>query len=259
MCFQVDESFSSSKDFMGKMELDLFKKIIDETSSNGTKAITLASRGEPTLHPQLKEMLEYCSGKFIEIKMNTNATRLTKELIHTILKSGITDLVFSVDSYQKEDYEKIRVRGVFETVLNNIKLFQEIRNEFYPNSLCATRISGVKVNKDLDANEFKKFWEKYVDHVSMQEMDIRWDTYNNPLEIAAESPCNALWERMYIWFDGTCNPCDMDYKSELSVGNIKENSIKEIWNSKKYTNLRNMHMEGMRKNCYPCDRCPVGS
>ena len=46
-------------------------------------------------------MLEYCSGKFIEFKMNTNATKLNEKLIHQILKSGMTDLVFSVDSYYK--------------------------------------------------------------------------------------------------------------------------------------------------------------
>jgi len=147
MCFQIDDSFTSNKDFMGKMDLGLFKKIIDEITLNGTKAITLASRGEPTLHPQLKEMLEYCSGKFFEIKMNTNATRLNDELIHTILKSGVTDIVFSVDSYKKEDYEKIRIRGVFDTVVKNVKRFQEIKKEFYPESFCATRISGVRVNK----------------------------------------------------------------------------------------------------------------
>ena len=259
MCFQIDDSFTSNKDLMGKMELSLFKKIIDELSLKGTKAITLASRGEPTLHPQLKEMLEYCSGKFFEIKINTNATRLTEELIHVILKSGVTDIVFSIDSYEKEDYEKIRVRGVFETVEKNVKLFQKIKKENYPESFCATRVSGVKVNKELDVKEFKKFWEKYVDHVSMQELDIRWDTYHNPLEIAAESPCINLWERMYIWFDGICNPCDMDYKSELSVGNLKDSSIQEIWNSKKYTNLRNDHQQGLRKNYFPCDRCPIGS
>ena len=56
MCFQIDESFTKSKKFMGMMNLELFKKIIDESHQNGTKAITLASRGEPTLHPLLDKM-----------------------------------------------------------------------------------------------------------------------------------------------------------------------------------------------------------
>ena len=44
MCFQIDDSFTSNRDLMGSMDLELFKKIIDEAEVNGTKAITLASR-----------------------------------------------------------------------------------------------------------------------------------------------------------------------------------------------------------------------
>tara|TARA_B100001540_G_C15802461_1_gene640537 strand:+ start:383 stop:1480 length:1098 start_codon:yes stop_codon:yes gene_type:complete len=258
MCFQIDKTFSNDRNFMGSMDISLFKKIIDECKSGGTKAITLASRGEPTLHPNLGEMLEYCKDKFLELKLNTNATKLTEKLCHQILKSGVTDLVFSVDSYAKEEYESIRIKGVFEEVLNNIKRFQKIREE-YPNSKIATRVSGVKVESRQDPKKFKEFWENYVDHVVMVEMENRWDTYHNPKEIMGAGPCNYLWERMYVWYDGICNPCDADYKSELSVGSVKNSTIKEIWNSKKYQKLRELHTSNKRDNCFPCDRCPIGN
>jgi radical SAM protein with 4Fe4S-binding SPASM domain len=259
MCFQVDETFNKNSQLMGKMDFELFKKIIDEAYEGGTRAITLASRGEPTLHPKLGEMIEYCSDRFFELKINTNATRLNEKLIHQILKNGITDLVFSIDSHTKEEYEKIRVKGNFDVVLNNIKKFKEIREKDYPNSRCVSRISGVKINPEQDPLSFKKFWEQYVDHVVMVEMEQRWDTYHNPIEIGGKNPCEYLWERMYVWFDGICNPCDSDYKSELSVGSVKENTISEIWHSQKYKKIREFHLSGNRKECYPCDRCPVDS
>ena len=257
MCFQIDETFNKSQEFMGKMNLELFYKIIDQACAGGTKALTLASRGEPTLHPQLGEMLDYCKGKFFELKINTNATLLNEKLIHKILQSSVTDMVFSVDSYQKDEYESIRVRGIFENVLNNIIKFKEIKEKEYPDSKCTTRISGVKIVKEQDPIEFKEFWEQYVDHVVMVEMENRWDTYHNPIEIAGSGPCEYLWERMYVWYDGTCNPCDIDYKSELSVGSIQNNSIKEIWNGEKYKKIRELHLNGNRNQCYPCDRCPI--
>ena len=64
---------------------------------------------------------------------------------------------------------------------------------------------------------------------------------------------------MYVWYDGTCNPCDIDYKSELAVGSIKNQTIHEIWHGDKYSKLRNAHEIGKRNSCFPCDRCPVGS
>ena len=30
-----------------------------------------------------------------------------------------------------------------------------------------------------------------------------------------------LWTRTYVWYDGEVNPCDFDYKSNLSVGMSK--------------------------------------
>ena len=257
MCFQIDESFTSGNKFMGMIDFDLFKKIIDEAVQGGTRAITLASRGEPTLHPKLGEMLEYCSGKFFELKINTNGTKLPDKLIHQILKNGVTNMVFSIDSYTKDEYESIRVQGIFEEVVNNVKRFQEIREKDYPDSRCETRVSGVKVDKNQDPIKFKNFWKNHVDNVVMVEMENRWDTYHNPKEIMASGACNYLWERLYIWYDGLCNPCDIDYKSELSVGSVKEKSIKDIWNGEKYTQLRNDHLSGKRNKVYPCDRCPV--
>jgi len=256
MCFQIDETFSGNKNFMGKMNISLFKKIIDECETGGTKAITLASRGEPTLHPQLGEMLEYCAGKFLELKLNTNATKLTEKISHQILKSEVTDLVYSIDSYTKKEYESIRVQGVFEDVLNNIKRFKEIKKQ-YPDSKCATRISGVKVDPKQNPQKFKDFWQQYVDHVVMVEMEPKWDTYNNPVELAGKNPCQILWERMYVWYDGICNPCDADYKSALSVGSVNNSTIKEIWNSPKYKEIREFHSNGKRSMCFPCDRCPI--
>jgi len=259
MCFQIDESFTSNDNFMGMMDFGLFKQIIDDAVKCEIKAITFASRGEPTLHPKLGEMLEYCSGKFFEIKINTNATKLTEKLIHQILKSGVTIMVFSVDSYKKDEYETLRVNGIFEEIVNNVKKFKKIREKFYPNSICETRISGVKVDKKQDPIKFKNFWKDYVDNVVMVTMENRWDTYHNPKDIMASEACLYLWERIYIWYDGLCNPCDVDYKSELSLGSIKEQTIGEIWNSKKFNDLREMHFNGKRNKVYPCDRCPHGA
>ena len=60
---------------------------------------------------------------------------------------------------------------------------------------------------------------------------------------------------MFVWWDGKVNPCDYDYKSKLSLWNVKEKNISDIWNSKEYNNYRNLHLNKQRKNIYPCDRC----
>lgn len=105
MCFQVDKSFAQ-KEYMGRMPLDMFDKVIDEASSNSCKSITLASRGEPTLHKDLPLMLDLIRKKnFLDVKLNTNATKLNEEMSRAILTSGVNELVYSVDAGTKETYE----------------------------------------------------------------------------------------------------------------------------------------------------------
>ena len=256
MCFQVDKSFTKQP-FMGMMDLDLFKRVVDEAVEGGTGGITLASRGEPTLHRQLPVMLKYLSGKFFEIKLTTNATKLTESLIHDIFQSGVNLVIFSVDTHEKEIYEQIRVRGDFDIVYKNIRMFQEIREKDYPDSSLVTRISAVKFREDQDPKGFCDFWSDLVDEVGMKEAAARWDTYNNEPSPDLEAPCGYLWERLYVWYDGSISPCDADYKSMLAVGSIENSSIKDVWHGRRINEIRSDHKLGQRANCFPCDRCGI--
>lgn len=259
MCFQADSSFSKNKSMMGFMDLNLFKKIISEAKKNDCNAVTLASRGEPTLHKQFTELCNILKkANFLDLKLNTNATVLDEKKIHAILSTNFSEVIFSVDAGTKETYEKIRVLGKFEKVVNNIKLFNEIRLKYYPNSCTTTRISGVKVSTDQDLEQMSRFWSKYVDEVSIKEASPRWDTYNNKKNNEI-NPCLNLWYRMYVWYDGAVNPCDFDYKSFLKMGNVTEDRISDIWKNKFYKNLRNDHLSKNRKKHTPCDRCPITS
>ena len=255
MCYQSDKSFTK-KPYMGSMSENLFYKIIDELHEGGTDAITFGSRGEPTLHNKIGDFIDYTSNKFMDLKLITNATKLTEDLSHKILSSNVNQLTFSIDAYDKKTYEEIRRRSDFDNVFKNIKRFNEIRNSKYPNSNLITRASGVKVkNSNQDENKFLDFWKPYVDEVGMKSAFERWDTYSNEPHPDFLTPCSFLWERMYIWFNGIVNPCDSDYKSFLTYGNVNDTSIKDIWNSKSINEVRQKHTSNKRSQCFPCDRC----
>ena len=254
MCYQADKSFSSrSNGFMGHMKLDIFKKIIDQLEGN-VEAITLASRGEPTLNPNIEEMINYCSNKFLAFKINTNASMLNEKLIHTLLASNLQTIVFSIDSKDKESYEKIRVNGNFEKTIRNLELFNNIRNKHYKRSEKIVRISGVKINNEQNIDEMKKKWGDIADIVAFTNYTPWESSYENNENNIIE-PCHELWTRMFVWWDGKVNPCDYDYKSVLSKWNVNQKSIKDIWNSEEYNLLRKNHLEKKRNTLEPCKRC----
>ena len=255
-CYQTDSEFNKrSKGFMGHMKLETFKLLVDQAEGN-IEFVSLASRGEPLLCPYIKEMLAYTRDKFLNLKINTNASVLDEKMSHSILTSGVKTLVFSADAADKNLYSKLRVNGKLEKILTNIKQFQEIRIKKYPKSKIITRVSGVKINNQQNLDDMEKFWGNFVDQVAFVNY-VPWENVYLSSFSEIQTSCSDLWRRMFVWWDGKVNPCDVDYKSKLLSGHVKNNSISELWKSDNYNNLRKKHMSKLRNTVSPCNRCVV--
>tara|TARA_B100000686_G_scaffold163963_1_gene171567 strand:- start:1162 stop:2316 length:1155 start_codon:yes stop_codon:yes gene_type:complete len=253
-CYQIDEEFTrKSNGMMGMMSLDLFKKLIDQAEGK-CEAVTLASRGEPLICPNIEAMIRYAGGKFLALKLNTNAWFLDEKLCYAILEAEVNTLVFSADAASEPNYSKLRVNGSLQKVYENIKLFHEIRKKYFPESKIITRVSGVKVPGTDNLENMEKFWGELVDQVAFVKYNPWENSYDQPAN-DIEEPCSDLWRRMFVWWDGKVNPCDVDFKSHLSTGNASFEDLSDIWQSSSYMDLRVKHKEKKRSQCEPCNRC----
>ena len=255
-CYQTDNSFTRrSNGFMGHMTLETFKNLIDQAQGN-VEFISLASRGEPMLCKDINAMLAYTQGKFLNLKLNTNASMLDEDKVHVILESGVKTLVFSVDAAEEPLYSQLRVNGSLEKVLENIERFQKIRETQYPNAKIITRVSGVKVRAEQDLDGMVSYWGGLVDQVAFVAY-VPWENvYDAPYTNIA-TPCSDLWRRMFVWWDGRINPCDVDYRSILTAGRLGDKGLSQLWRSEPYETLRSGHINGRRSSVSPCDRCVV--
>ncbi|MBF0489179.1 MAG: SPASM domain-containing protein [Candidatus Omnitrophica bacterium] len=255
-CYQTDVSFTTKANgFMGTMSLDLYKEIIDQSYGN-IEFFSLASRGEPLLCKEIEEMLAYCQGKFLGFKINTNASMLNERLCHTILSGGVNTIVFSADAAKEPLYSQLRVKGNLQKVLDNIRLFQDIRRKHYSSSRIISRVSGVKFGPEQDMDSMIQLWGEMVDQVSF----VKYNPWENIYEAKindVQMPCSDLWRRMFIWFDGSVNPCDTDFKSTLTVGQMGKQNISDLWQSQNYQQLRKSHLDKNRSSVSPCQRCSV--
>jgi radical SAM protein with 4Fe4S-binding SPASM domain len=253
-CYQVDEEFTrKSNGMMGMMSFDLFKEVIDQAEGR-CEAVTLASRGEPLVCPDIEAMLRYAGGKFLGLKLNTNAWFLDEKLCHAILESEVNTVVFSADAASEPFYSRLRVNGNLARVHNNIKRFKDIRDRQYPQARVLSRVSGVKVPGAGELDEMEKFWGGLVDQVAFVKYNPWENSYDQAVNDTNE-PCSDLWRRMFVWWDGKVNPCDVDFKSHLCIGNAKSDSLSDLWKSSKYQSLRESHRKKNRSQCEPCVRC----
>lgn len=255
-CYQTDRSFTQGRSgHMGQMPLDTFKRVVDEIESK-VEAVTLASRGEPLMAKQIEEMLAYLRGKFLGLKINTNAWYLDERKAHAILETEPNTLVFSADAADPELYARLRVHGKLDRVLANVRRFAEIRARSYPGSRTITRVSGVRFSDEQDFDAVESFWHDYVDQVAFVDYNPWENAYETPAN-GLVAPCSDLWRRAFVWWDGRMNPCDVDYKSSLSAGSTVDTSVSKLWRGESYERLRRDHLSGLRQVRSPCKGCVV--
>lgn len=255
-CYQSNEAFSKKESgHMGVMSLDTYQSVIDQVEEH-VQFVSLASRGEPFVCKDLSSMLEYSRGKFLNLKLNTNASLLNEERCHALLNGAIRTLVFSADAAEEPLYSQLRVRGSLDRVLRNIEMFQKIRERDYPKARILTRVSGVMVDETKqDIGRMQKLWGGLVDQISFVAYNP-WENIYEAEPSEVDAPCSDLWRRMFVWYDGTVNPCDTDYMSTLKLGSIK-GGVSSLWRSHQYEQFRKAHIHGGRHDVEPCRRCVV--
>lgn len=260
MCTIDLEKGNESKIKKGLMDWNLYTKIVDEASEIGVSSIKLNWRGEPTMNPQLADMVRYAKEKnILDVMINTNAVRLDENLSKELIDAGLDNIFFSVDSINPEKYEQIRIGAKYENVMTNIKRFSEM-NESAGHPVY-TRVQKVLMNDTNQENEeFKAFFSRYVDQVAFEDyIPYGERSYGKEVKREGNFPfaCAQLWQRLCITWDGECLICCRDFADDDPIcGNIAESSIRDVWNSKKLQGIRKLHEQGLWyeidlcKNCY---------
>ena len=211
-----------------------------------TNLITLHVKGEPLMHPNLKEILDVCKENSLKVNITTNGTLLKEKRDVLLNSSALRQLNISLHSLSqnenmKDSYEKY-LEDIFETVdeltksnkeiyisyrlwnLKNISKNDEntyILNKIEKKYNVPDLIQKAKENEfiELDRNVFLN-----------QDIEFNWPDING--EIVSETgTCRGLRDQIAILVNGDVIPCCLDQDGEIKLGNIFENSLEEILNS----------------------------
>ena len=231
------------KGIIKPLDIELYKKIINEAKEYNCPSISFHNNDEPLLLNDLEDRIKMAKeASFLDLIMTTNANLLIKERTDKLLFSGLTKINFSVDAFDEENYEKIRVGGNFKKVLKNIDYFMQKRKKLNL-KLPITRATCVLTKftyKKMD--KFLKFWKKRVDMVEFQNFQaLKGHTESlKPLKAKIDTNfiCNAPWQQIVIRPNGDILPCCSFYGTGLVLGNIKNSTIYEAWYGEKMKKIR---------------------
>lgn len=236
---------------IGFMELDLFKKIIDECSEHDIVAeVHLHGFGEPLLDPQLINKLQYAKQRNIKkTYFVTNASLLSVDTAEKLIASGLDKIKFSFYGADKETYEAIHCGLNFDEVENNIRNFFKIRDKM-GSARPAVTIQFIPQAVDVEGrnNLFRK-WKgfinkKYGDRIEDFYLHnwIYGRGYNSPQKKNRSfKSCAIPFKIIQILSNGDVVPCVFDFNGKMTMGQVRTKTIKQVWNSAEYVLLRKNH------------------
>lgn len=249
-CFQ-----SYDKSFKGNiMSNDLFQMIVGQLQEfeNPINVIHLYGLGEPMLNPNLPDFIRILKDKNAakEIAVTSNGSRLEENYSKRLVNAGLNRLSISLNGICDKHFEKITEKEVsFDEIYRQIKYFYEIRKQCHLH---------IKINGDYFTEEekyrFVNLFKDYSDTLNIDHVVNVWSgikvtekaretIYGGEEEWKnrekEEILCPQMFYELLIHSDGSVSPCCVDYNyKQENLGNVKTQSLKEIWNGFRLLDIR---------------------
>ena len=262
----------------GTADLELFRQTVDQLHSH-LIYLLLYFQGEPYLHPHFLDMVSYASKRKIFVATSTNGHYLTEEKAKATVESGLSEVIISVDGVTQETYQSYRVGGKLEKVKEGIRNLVKARQAAQSTSphivlqflvvapneheIDAVKKMGKELGVDKVALKTAQIYDFEQGHPLIPSQD-RYSRYRkgadgryrikNPLD----NQCWKLWYGVEITWDGKILPCCFDKDAQYQMGDLQQQTFKEIWRSAPYQEFRNDLLQS-RSEIDMCRNCSEGT
>ena len=253
----------------GFMDIGLFHKVMKELGPY-LYNVNLYFQGEPMMHPLFFSFVQNC--RRIHTVVSTNGHFLSEENSEKIISSGLNKLIISLDGVDQETYSGYRVNGSLETVMNGIKnltnskkkhnsslnvALQFLVNRFNEHQIPKMRELAKSVNVSLSLKSMQIIDKAEIG--SWLPTDRQFRRYRIKegeyiIKNFLADRCARQWFNPVITWDGKVVPCCFDKDAEYVMGDLHNDSFREIWDGPRYRIFRKSillgrHMIEMCRNC----------
>lgn len=223
----------------GYMDLELFKKLINEVSFNRDKVrrIHLHNFGEPLLDKNIFERIRIAKEHGVPyLYFVTNASLLTPDKSEKLVLSGLDSFKISFYGTDREAYNKTMVHLNFDKTFKNIKDFLEIRRKAGTRKPAVTIQFLPQSTNEYRTKEFMDMFRPLIDPKAGDQLCLTTlnnfgggRSYNNLKGKVVASVCTFPWETMVILWDGRVASCCLDFDGKQLWGDVRSRTIKEVW------------------------------
>ena len=247
------------------MNYNLYTKIIDDTNKfpNKIKSLQFLKDGEQLINRRLPEMIKYAkqSNKFEKIELITNGVLLTEDLNLQLINARLDTIRISLQGLNKKKYHEIsKVDIDFDKFISIIKHFYD--NSKINNKNCKVHLKmiNIGIDNEKDMEIFNDICDEYsIQYVIPYFTNVNYNNkYDNDLygnKSKTVNICSRPFMSLYISSDGNIMPCCREDNKNLIIGNIKNESLYNIWNGKLLKNFRILQLKNKRFEHVICKDC----
>lgn len=271
-CPECSSGSGQMKRQRGFMDISLFRIIIKELKPY-LYNINLYFQGEPMLHPLFFSFTDSC--RDIHSTVSTNGHFLSPDNSDRIVRSGLNRLIVSIDGTDQESYSAYRKNGNLESVIEGLnsvstakaryKSTMKLEIQFLVNRINEHQIPQVRsLAKRLNALLTLKSMQIINEEnaglwLPADKKYRRYEMVDSKFVIKNSMPdrCSRLWLNPVVTWDGKVIPCCFDKDAEYIMGDLSQESFREIWNGPRYRVFRRAILKD-RSMIEICRNCTSG-
>jgi hypothetical protein len=189
--------------------------------------------------------------------------------LRAIVDLEVDSLIFSFQGATRQQYELVRNNSKYDRLVESILTLVSVRGE-KPKPFIHVSTTVLDESKE-EIEDFCNYWRNIVDSVGVGRTNLSIvPVHKLPLEavdkIADQKrretlakvymPCTEVYQKLSVDWDGKVTCCCGDYDACLTVGDVTQDTISNIWNSSPSLDLvRRMLDLGLHKSLTLCSTC----
>lgn len=228
------------------------------------RVLQLHGYGDPLLDKNMPEYIRILSERRIPSYFSCNPANIDIKKTAQILENGLDYIKYSIESVDDKKHKDIRGEASnFSDSYNKIIDLLKIKEKKgYNTKIIITMLNLNRLDQMKDFELLKKKFEGQDVYIYLKSEDQQWyrQDYHGTCSIHWSEFCKHPWISMTIKSNGEVAMCMEDFNNEIVLGNVREQSLYEIWNSEAYRNFRKDHFNLTKgiKCTEQCDMKLVG-
>jgi MoaA/NifB/PqqE/SkfB family radical SAM enzyme len=230
----------------GKMPMDLFRNIIDQLAETHPRRILLYLQNEPLSDKRMPEFVAYTAKAIPSTTtlITTNGTYLSEDRAEALIDAGLKRLKVSLQSLDNEKNRQIMGYEADRVIENVIGVRKVMRRKRVREKDFDLRVSMVvtKVNEP-EIEDARRFWRRHGVRLVTSALENRGGNIGgapdmNVGEMRSMGDCVRPSRDMCVLYNGQVVLCCVDWHRTVVLGDLTQESVREVWNGPKVRQIR---------------------